>query len=238
MKKRTISLILPAYNEEENIKKIINDFEKLNIIDEILAVDNNSSDNTKQEIEKTSAKYILEKKQGYGAALFKGLSEANSDLLVMCEPDGTFYATDIFKLLSYQNDYDCVFGTRTDKRLIEKDAKMFPMLRIGNILVGHFLEYLFWGPTLTDVGCTYKLISRNSFNEVKDDIKVIGSEFQPDLMINLILKKMKIIEIPVRYTKRVGYSKITYNLISSFKLGISMIILILKIRLRTFFSNR
>ena len=238
MKKKTISLILPAYNEEENIKKIINDFEKLNIIDEILAVDNNSSDNTKQEIEKTSAKYILEKKQGYGAALFKGLSEANSDLLVMCEPDGTFHATDIFKLLSYQDDYDCVFGTRTDKRLIEKGAKMYPSMRVGNILVGHLIEYLFRGPTLTDAGCTYKLISKNSFNKVRNNIKVVGSEFQPNLMINLILKKEKIVEIPIRYTKRVGYSKITYNFISSFKLGITMIILILKTRLRTFFLKR
>ena len=64
------------------------------------------------------------------------------------------------------------------------------------------------------------------------------SEFQPNLMINLILKKEKIVEIPIRYTKRVGYSKITNNFISSFKLGITMIILILKIRLRTFFLKR
>ena len=137
--------------------------------------------------------------------------------------------------MSYQDDYDCVFGTRTDKRLIEKDAKMYTSLRIGNILVGHLIEYLFKGPTLTDAGCTYKLISKNSFNKVKDNIKMMGSEFQPDLMINLILKKEKIVEIPIRYTKRVGYSKITYNFNSSLKLGISMIILILKTRLRTFF---
>ena len=236
MKKKTISLILPAYNEEKNIKKIINDFEKLNIVDEIIAVDNNSNDNTKQEIEKTSAKYFLEKKQGYGAALFKGLSMATSDLLVMCEPDGTFRATDIFKLLSYQDDYDCVFGTRTNKKLIEKGAKMYPMLRIGNILVGHLLEYLFRGPTLTDAGCTYKLISRNSFNEVKNNIKVIGSEFQPELMINLILKKRKIIEIPVSYTKRVGDSKITNSFYNSLKLAIKMLILMFRYRFKYLFK--
>ena len=79
------------------------------------------------------------------------------------------------------------------------------------------LEYIFFGPTLSDVGCTYKVISRDSYNKIRDDLKVVGSEFQPELMIKLILKKVRILEIPVNYLEREGKSKITYNFIWSYR---------------------
>ena len=56
-----IDLILPAYNEESSIRKCIEDFESLNLFKEIIAIDNNSTDNTAAEIKKTKAKYVLEK---------------------------------------------------------------------------------------------------------------------------------------------------------------------------------
>ena len=74
---------------------------------------------------------------------------------------------------------------------------------------------MFLGPTLSDVGCTYKVLSREAYQKIKSDLKVVGSEFQPELMINLILKKLKILEIPVNYLERDGKSKITYNFTSS-----------------------
>tara|TARA_B100001989_G_scaffold252577_1_gene235184 strand:- start:1245 stop:1955 length:711 start_codon:yes stop_codon:yes gene_type:complete len=234
-KNKTFSLILPAYNEEFHIKKNINSFFDTDIFDEIIVVDNNSSDNTAQEVKKTSAIYIKENIQGYGAALRRGMEESKFDYLVLCEPDSTFYPNDIHKFLSYIDDFDCIFGTRTTKALINHGAKMQFYLRIGNILVAKLLEYLFFGPTLSDVGCTYKVISRKSYIKIKDDLKVLGSEFQPELMIKLILKKTRILEIPVNYLEREGKSKITYNFISSLKLAIKMIYLILILRLKNLF---
>jgi len=108
-------------------------------------------------------------------------------------------------------------------------------LRIGNILVAKLLEYIFFGPTLSDVGCTYKVISRDSYNKIRDDLKVVGSEFQPELMIKLILKKVRILEIPVNYLEREGKSKITYNFISSLKLAIRMVYLIFLLRIKKLF---
>ena len=133
----------------------------------------------------------------------------------MCEPDGTFSAKDIYKFLPYINDFDCVFGTRTYKPFIQKGAKMYTLLRWGNFIVAKFLEILFSGPRLSDVGCTYKLLSRESYNQVGESLSVIGSEFQPELMIKLILSKKKIIEIPVNYLRRKGESKITHNFLST-----------------------
>ena len=160
---------------------------------------------------------------------------SKSDYIVLCEPDSTFEASDITKFLAYIDDFDCIFGTRTTKSLIKKGAKMQFYLRIGNILVAKVLEYLFMGPTLSDVGCTYKLISRKSYNLIKDKLKVIGSELQPEIMINLILRKEKILEIPVNYLEREGKSKITYNFTSSFVLAIKMLFLIFKLRFTNIF---
>lgn len=229
---KTFSLILPAYNEELNIRKNIEAFLKTNIFDEIIVVDNNSTDNTKSEIQKTAAKYFDEKTQGYGAALRRGMEESSSDYIVLCEPDSTFSSKDIYKFLSYIDDFECIFGTRTTKSLIQQGAKMQFYLRVGNIFVAKILEYMFLGPTLSDVGCTYKVISRKSYLKIKDKLNVIGSEFQPELMIQLILARVRILEIPVNYLEREGKSKITYNFISSLKLALKMIFLIIKLRIK------
>ena len=234
-KNKSFSLVLPAYNEETHIKKNIESFIETKIFDEIIVVDNNSTDLTKVEIEKTKAKYICEKIQGYGAALRKGMEASTGDYIVLCEPDSTFSAKDIYKFLAYIDDFDCIFGTRTTKSLIHKSAKMQFSLRIGNIIVAKILEYMFLGPTLSDVGCTYKVISREAYQKIKSDLKVIGSEFQPELMINLILKKIKILEIPVNYLEREGKSKITYNFTSSFVLALKMLLLMFRLRIKSLF---
>jgi glycosyltransferase involved in cell wall biosynthesis len=232
---KSFSLVFPAFNEEKNIKETIHEFEDINFFDEIIIVDNNSTDNTATEIKQTKSIYVLEKKQGYGAALRRGLEETKGDYIVMCEPDGTFSANDIYKFLPYINDFDCVFGTRTYKPFIQKGAKMYTLLRWGNFIVAKFLEIIFSGPRLSDVGCTYKLLSRDSYNQVGKSLSVIGSEFQPELMIKLILSKKKIIEIPVNYLKRKGESKITHNFFATSVLAIKMIILIIKLRLKSIF---
>ena len=236
-KGKSFSLVLPAYNEESHIRKNIDSFWKNEVFDEIIAVDNNSTDNTAVEIKKTKAQYLQETIQGYGQALRKGMEYSKCDYIVTCEPDSTFNANDIFKFLAYIDDFDCIFGTRTTKSLIHDRAKMKFSLRIGNILVAKMLEYLFLGPTLSDVGCTYKVISRKAYESIKNNLKVTGSEFQPELMINLILKKYKILEIPVNYLEREGKSKITYNFTSSFKLAVKMIILILRLRIKSIFNK-
>tara|TARA_B110000027_G_scaffold34742_1_gene38411 strand:- start:10021 stop:10731 length:711 start_codon:yes stop_codon:yes gene_type:complete len=232
---KKFSLILPAFNEETHIKKNIEAFIEIKVFDEIIVVDNNSSDKTEKEIKKTSVKYVQETTQGYGAALRKGMEISNGDYIVLCEPDSTFKPQDIFKFLAYIDDFECIFGTRTTKSLIQKGAKMQFYLRIGNIVVAKFLEYIFLGPTLSDVGCTYKMISRNAYKKIKNELKVVGSEFQPELMIKLILKKIRILEIPVNYLERKGNSKITYNFSSSLKLALKMIFLILSERIKSIF---
>ncbi|MDB3873577.1 glycosyltransferase family 2 protein [Pelagibacteraceae bacterium] len=229
-KNKKISFVLPVFNEQENIKNFILEIQNIGIECEIIAVNNNSTDLTEREIKKTSAVYIEEKIQGYGAAIKKGISRCTNELIVLCEPDGTFQANDVFKLLSYIDDFDAVFGTRTSKSMIMKEAKMYPFLRLGNIAVAKFLSIMFNGPSLTDVGCTFKMFKKNAYSKIEKFMKVNDSTFQPELMIEFIRNKKKIVEVPVFYKVRIGYSKITYNFTSSFLLGMKMITLIIKKR--------
>ena len=228
--KKTVSVVFPAYNEAENIANAIKDFLSTGIADEIVVADNNSRDGTGEKARKAGARVVLQTKQGYGWALRKGLEAAKGDLIITAEPDGTFVGKDILKLLVYSDDFDVVFGTRTSKELIWEGAKMNWFLRIGNVLVAKLLEYLFNGPCLTDVGCTMKLINRVALRKIQGKFTVGGSHFSPEFMILAIKNSLKCIEIPVNYKSRVGQSKITSNNWKSFKLGLTMIGMIIKYR--------
>ena len=224
---KTISVVFPAYNEEENIERAIKDFFSTGIVDEIIVVDNNSKDKTASMAKKSRAKCILEKKQGYGHALQRGLREAAGDIIVTTEPDGTFLGRDLFKLLAYTEDFDVVFGTRTSKECIWDGANMNWFLRIGNWTVAKLLEYCFNGPSLTDIGCTYKLIKKEALKKIQKKFTVGGSHFSPEFMILCLKGGLKTVEIPVNYKKRIGTSKITGKTGKAFKLGLIMIGLIL-----------
>lgn len=230
-KGKKISVIFPCYNEEPNIANAITEFFTHPAVDEIIAVDNNSKDRTPDEIKKTRATYVLETKQGYGNALMRGLKEATGDIIIMTEPDGTFIAHDLDKLLIYSEDYEVIFGTRTSKAFIWSGAMMPWSVRIGNVIVAKILEYLFNGPCLTDVGCTYKLVRREAYDRIKNDLSVGGSHFSVDFMLAAIRRRTECVEIPVHYGKRIGQSKITGNISRAIKVGWRMIWFIVRKRL-------
>src|SRR3989338_378313 len=226
-KGKKISVVFPAYNEGKNIRKAIDEFFAIDIVDEIVVVDNNSKDNTAEEAKKTKARYVLEKRQGYGWANRRGLAEAKGDFIITCEPDGTFLAKDIFKLLAYTDDFDAVFVTSTAKELIWEGANMGWFLRLGNVFVAKVLEYLHNGPCFTDVGCTYKLIKKEALRKIHGKFTVGGSHFSPELMILCVKNRIKTVEIPLNYKGRIGTSKITGSFWKSVKLGIVMLVMII-----------
>ncbi len=222
-----ISVVFPAYNEEPSIAKAIADFRELGVVDEIVVVDNNSRDRTAAEAAAAGARVITETQQGYGCAIRRGLREASGDLIVVCEPDGTFQAKDLWKFLAYCEEFDFVLGTRTSKALIWNGANMGYFLKWGNWAVGKLLEFLYNGPSLTDVGCTYRLIHREALLKIQDRLRVRASHFSPEMMLVAIKNGLSTVEIPVHYRPRVGVSKITGNKLRAFSLGLKMIALIL-----------
>lgn len=232
-KNKKISVIFPAYNEEDNIAAAILDFKKLKIIDEILVVDNNSKDKTANIARSKKAKVIKESKQGYGYALRRGLKEAKGDYVVLCEPDGTFIASDLKKLLRKIEDYDLVMGTRTNYKFIGKKANMSGPLRIGNLVLAKIMQILYQ-PTcsLSDCGCTFRIIKNKSLKLIFPKFSVGGSYFLSEFTVLSFLAGLSVIEIPVHYRERVGESKITGSLKRSVIVGLQMLKVVITYRFK------
>jgi glycosyltransferase involved in cell wall biosynthesis len=233
---KKVSIVLPVYNERENIRNAITDFLGNQFVDEVVAVDNNSTDGSAEEIRATKARYVQEGVQGYGAALIRGMREAAGDLIVTCEPDGTFRAADLERFLIYSTDYDVVLGSRTSRHRLwsggDPGVNMDLILRLGNSAVAKLLQLLFNGPAITDVGCTYKLINRDAYRKIKDTFTVTGSHFSPEYMIRVLLGGLTVVEIPVHYGVRIGISKVTGNRWRAVTLGFEMIFFLIWTRVK------
>lgn len=228
---KTVSVVFPAYNEGENIRRAVEDFFLPGVVDEIVVVDNNSRDGTAAEAAAGRARVVRETRQGYGHALRRGLREATGDLIVLAEPDGTFVGRDVLKLLAYADDFDMVCGTRTTRELIWEQANMGWFLRVGNLAVAKLIQMLYDGPSLTDCGCTLRLIHRQALVRFIDDLTVGGSHFLPEMVILGLRRGIRIIEVPVNYRGRIGESKITGSFKGALRTGSNMIVLALRCRL-------
>ncbi|MBP6942656.1 MAG: glycosyltransferase family 2 protein [Candidatus Buchananbacteria bacterium] len=230
---KKVSIVIPTYNEAGSIAQVITDFFATGFVDEVVAVDNNALGNTAEEIAKTPARHIREtENQGYGHALMRGMREATGDLIVTVEADGTFTANDLEKFLIFSRDFDVVWGTRTSRATIWSGAFMPFSVRLGNWGVAKLLEVVYNGPTLTDVGCTYKLFSRSALEKVERLFKFSDGSgtFSPELMIWTLRSGIIPIEIPVMFLPRVGQSMYTGNITKSVILGFKMIGLIFRYR--------
>jgi len=235
---KTVSVIFPTYNEKESIRAAIEDFFANGYVDEIVVVNNNAAEGTDDEVKSTNARLVHETAQGYGHAIWRGLSEATGDLLILAEPDGTFSGHDVMKMLAYSEDVTVVFGTRTQRELVWEGANMGFLLKFGNWGVGKLVEFLFNTTLLTDVGCTMRLFHREAYEKIAPQFSIGGSAFGPQLLLLTILNDVPFIEIPVNYRKRVGESSVTGNLFRAALLGMEMILMILRYRVKSWFGWR
>jgi glycosyltransferase involved in cell wall biosynthesis len=232
---KKISIVLSTFNEKDSIRKCIDDFFGTGYADEVIVVDNNAIEGTVEEVNKTRALLLHETRQGYGYGYQLGLSRATGDLLVMCEPDGTFCPTDVIKFLAYvANDkidarkpIHFVLGSRTNATMILEGANMGMFLKYGNYFVAKMIELLFikTAPHLSDCGCTYRLITRDAYELMKPHFKEGGSAFGLEMTLLALRLGVPMCEIPINYLQRVGKSSVTGSMFSAFTLGIKMIIM-------------
>lgn len=231
---KKISLILPTYNEKDSIKKVIEDFEALNVIDEIIVINNNAAKGTSKEVAKTKAREVIETEQGYGAAIQRGFKEAGADkeYIFVCEPDDTFVADDIYKFLTYIEDVDIVYGSRTIKNFIGDGANMGRFLKWGNWFVAKLMEILYQTNSLSDVGCTFRLVKRSALDKMSPHFRIKSNFFGPEMMLLTKHFDIPFVQIAVKYKKRIGESSVTGDLWKAFKLGMRMMWLIITFRFR------
>ncbi len=228
-----VSVVLMTYAERDSIRHVIEDFYATGYVDEVLVIDNNAQAGTAEEVAKTRARLVHEPQQGYGHATRRGLLEATGDLIVLTEPDGTFLAQDILKLLVYSVECDVVFGTRTTRELIWDDANMAAVLRWGNWAVAKVIEALYNTSHLSDVGCTYRLLRSETAKMIAEAMTVGGSHAGAEIMLLTIISGARFVEVPVNYLPRVGTSSVTGDPLKAMAVGLRMLGLVFKLRRTT-----
>jgi glycosyltransferase involved in cell wall biosynthesis len=227
---QTVSVVLPTYNEADSIGVCIKGFESLGLVDEIIVVNNNAAPGTSEAVAPTSAREVFERRQGYGAAIRRGLEEASGDLVCLCEPDGTFEPGDLLKLLPFIRDVDVVFGSRTVTTFIWDGANMGWFLRWGNWAVAKLIEALYNTTYLSDVGCTFRVMRRDALADIAPAFQRYGSSFGLELLLLSVRRRHRFLQVPVQYLPRVGVSSVTGSPVRAFRLGCVMIAMVLRYR--------
>lgn len=201
------AVIIPAFNEEQSIPKVIKDIPQ-NIVDEVIVVNNNSTDDTVKAAEEAGATVLTETMQGYGAACLKGIEYCktkNFDLIVFLDGDYSDYPEEIIDVIKpvIEEDYDFVVGSRVlGKR--EKGALPFQS-QIGSIIAGVLIKF-FWKFKYTDLG-PFRAIKFAKLLELQMQDKWYG--WTVEMQIKAARDKYRITEVPVKYRKRIGKSKVT-----------------------------
>lgn len=207
---KVVSVVFATYREKNSIRKAIDDFFKTGFVDEIIVVDNNSEKGTLEEVRKTKATIITENRQGYGIAYQTGIRNAKGDYIVLCEPDGTYAPEDLEKFLVYaKNNFAVVFGSRTAGSAPFSSSPMNFWRKYPNVFEAKTIELLFNSPSLTDVGCTYKLLTRKALNKLSNLWKMENSLFATELILLTISQDLKFAEIPITFRERVCKSSLT-----------------------------
>ena len=222
-----IKVIIPAYNEADSIAAVIKEIP--NSVSEIIVVNNNSSDNTLKNAENAGATLLTENRTGYGYACLKGMQyiaeQSNPPhIIVFIDGDYSDYPEELTKIVEpiLQDDKDFVIGARV-KRLRE-GGSMTPQQIFGNWLATFLMKLLF-GATYTDLG-PFRAIKYDKLLELQMEDKTYG--WTVEMQLKALKKKLSYTEVPVRYKKRIGISKVSGTVKGSIFAGIKILSWIFK----------
>ena len=223
-----IAVIIPAFNEEGAIGKVIREIPK-DIVNEVIVVNNNSNDNTGKVALSEGATVIDEPKRGYGRACLKGIEylknkSPQSDIVVFMDGDHSDYPGELGSVVRpiIENDMDMVIGSRTLGKA-EKGALM-PQQLFGNRLATTLIRLIF-GIRYTDLG-PFRDIKFSSL--IKLNMQDTSYGWTTEMQIKAAKQKLKISEVPVSYRKRIGTSKISGTIKGSLSAGYKIIMTVFR----------
>lgn len=206
---KTIAVIIPALNEEKTLSRTLRDIPE-DLVDEIVVVDNCSTDRTPSIAKEWGATLLFETKKGYGYPCLKGieyLKGRNPDVVVFLDGNYSDHPDEIPQIVGpiVKENYDLVLGSRVMGRC-EKGALRLPVV-FGNLLATTLIR-LFYGFRYTDLG-PFRAIK---FNKLLDLNMQDNLGWTIEMQVKAIKKKYRIIEVPVSYRKGSGRSKFTGNI--------------------------
>ncbi len=226
-----IKVIIPAYNEANSIAKVIQEIPA--IVSEIIVVNNNSSDDTAINATRAGATVLNETRKGYGYACLCGMDyiakkSRKPNIIVFIDGDYSDYPEELNKVVKpiLDENVDLVIGART--KALREDGSMTPQQIFGNKLAT-FLMKLFFRSTFTDLG-PFRAIKYEKLLEMEMEDKTYG--WTIEMQLKALKNKMSYIEIPVRYKKRIGVSKVSGTIKGSIFAGVKILAWIFKYSLK------
>ena len=217
-----IRVIIPAFNEEKSIAKVIGAIP--DTVNEIIVVNNNSTDQTSVVAQKAGATVLSETSMGYGYACLKGLNylkkqSKTPDIIVFIDGDYSDYPQELPKVVApiIEEGADFVIGARV-KSLREKGS-MTPQQVFGNWLAT-FLMRLLYGAKFSDLG-PFRAIRYDRLLELEMEDKTYG--WTVEMQLKAIKHRLAYVEVPVRYKKRIGISKVSGTVKGTIFAGIKIL---------------
>ncbi len=203
-----IKVIIPAYNEEGSIGKVIQEIP--DIVDEIIVVNNNSTDGTDIIAKKAGATVLNEPRKGYGYACLKGMDylanqEIKPEIVVFLDGDFSDYPQELTNIVKpiIEEDIDFVIGARV--KHLREDHSMTTQQIFGNWLATRLMKLLF-NARFTDLG-PFRAIKYEKLVSLKMVDKTYG--WTIEMQLKSIKQNLTYIEVPVKYKKRIGISKVS-----------------------------
>jgi len=200
------TVVIPAYNEENSIKEIVENIKKNLPKAEIIVVNDGSTDNTKKIVESLNVTLINHKQNmGYGAALKTGLKKAKTKYVGFIDADMTYDPIYLKLFLEYikKKNLDCVWGNRFGGKI----NKMPLIRKIGNKFI-NFIFFLITFKKISDCTSGERVLSRNALKKIEVSTLPNDLDFITALTKRIVSRKLKYMEIPINYRERKGGSKL------------------------------
>ncbi len=226
-----ISLIIPAQNEADSIGKVLD--EVPDSVSEKIVVDNGSTDDTAAVARKHGATVLYEPRKGYGYACLKGINYLGEtskppDIVVFMDGDYSDYPEELPKVIApiLQDRCDLVIGARS--KALREPGSMTPQQVFGNWLAT-FLMRLLFGARFTDLG-PFRAIRYEALKRLEMEDKTYG--WTVEMQLKAVRQKLAYTEVPVRYKKRIGVSKVSGTVKGSIFAGVKILGWIFKYSIR------
>lgn len=228
---KDIKVIIPAFNEQNSIGKVIRDIPK-DWVSEVIVVNNNSKDDTEEVARKAGVTVLKEERQGYGYACLKGMDYVKAqnlqpDIIVFMDADYSDHPEQLPEVVKpiLEKDMDLVIGSRA---LGEKEkGAMTPQQVFGNWLATRLLR-LFYGADFTDLG-PFRAVTWEALQRINMQDKTYG--WTVEMQLKAAKLGLRCTEVPVKYRKRrEGVSKVSGTLKGTLGAGYKIIWTIFRYR--------
>ena len=208
-------MIIPALNEEEAILHVLAAL-PVGLIDQVIVVDNGSTDRTATVARDAGALVVEESRRGYGRACLSGIAALKmAEIVIFLDGDYSDYPEELPQLIApiIENKADLVIGSRVLGQRTK--GALTPQQRLGNALATLLIR-CFFGVRYTDLG-PFRAIRRNALEQL--EMEDVDFGWTVEMQVKAARTGMRITEVPVRYRVRIGTSKISGTISGSLRAG-------------------